>query len=143
MFVFFVGMSDVGAGFSDYYFRDSLDHSSSESQLIGASHRSSRSPTPVSIPRTTKIPLPPPQSSDSSTSKVTPTRVSPHSRFHFMRVFLPSFLVAAVLVITVIVIVLETDTEAFGALRRAPEMVALRVHYYERIKQYFKSHTSS
>lgn len=124
-------------GTGDYLFRDSLDHSSSESQLVGASHshRSSRSQTPILRPGS-KIPLPPPR----------PSPVPTHSRsksFSLLRVFVPSFLLTALSLILIVIIVLETDYEVLGALRRLPEMVTLRRLYYEPIKEYFKSKFSS
>ncbi|CAB0005793.1 unnamed protein product [Nesidiocoris tenuis] len=90
----------------------------SQSQLPRTSSLLPPSPSP---------PPPPPPASPSSSSK-----------FHFMRVFWPSFITAATIVVAIIVILLETDSEAFSAIRQMPEMVTLRTQYYEQIKQYFK-----
>lgn len=60
-----------------------------------------------------------------------------------MRVFWPSFFAAAVVVVIVMIILLETESEAFSAIREMPEMVSLRLHYYDHIKQFLKLHVSS
>lgn len=119
--------------YGDYYFQDSMDHSSSESQLVGTSHRSSRSQTPILHSR--RLPLPP--------------TVRPHvpqpafrthsSNFSLVRLFVPSFVIAAFSLITLVILVLETDYEVLGSLRRAPEMIALRRLYYEPTKEYIQS----
>lgn len=130
-----------GGGFCDYYFRDSMDHSSSESQLVGASHRSSRSQTPVL--RSSKIPLPPaltparPQPTP-TTPLNTNNRVS-NRTFNIIRIFVPSFVITAVSLLVIVILVLETDYEILGSLRRAPEMITLRRLYYEPTKEFFKS----
>ncbi|XP_075216636.1 FERM domain containing isoform X2 [Lycorma delicatula] len=128
---------DQSLSTSEYLFRDSVDHSSSESQLVGASHshRSSRSQTPV-LRAGNKLPLPPPRPS--------PVPTNPRSKsFSLLRVFIPSFLLTALSLIVIVIIVLETDYEVLGAIRRAPEMVTLRRIYYEPIKEYFKAKFSS
>lgn len=130
-----------GVGFCDYYFRDSMDHSSSESQLVGASHRSSRSQTPVL--RSSKIPLPPaltparPQPTPTTSLNIN-NRVS-NRTFNIIRIFVPSFVITTVSLLVIIILVLETDYEILGSLRRAPEMITLRRLYYEPTKEFFKS----
>lgn len=129
--------STTGGSFGDYYFRDSVDHSSSESQLMGTSHRSSRSQTPVL--RGSRLPLLP-----TARPPVTqPIPRLPNRSFSLVRVFIPSFLIAAFSLFTVVILVLETDYEILGSLRRAPEMIALRRLYYEPTKEFFKCKFSS
>lgn len=125
-----------GAGYGDYYFRDFMDHSSSESQLVGASHRSSRSQTPVL--RGGRLPLPPMR------PPAPPPQISHTPRsFSLVRVFIPSFLIAAFSLFVIVILVLETDYEALGTLRRAPEMISLRRLYYEPTKEYFRAKFST
>ncbi|XP_054278606.1 FERM domain-containing protein 5-like isoform X1 [Macrosteles quadrilineatus] len=129
----------VMGNFGDYYFRDSMDHSSSESQLVGASHRSSRSPTPVL--RGGRLPLPP----TAPLSRPPPPALPPRTvtrRFKFIRVFIPSVVIAAISLVTIVILALETEMLG-GSLRRAPEMIAIRRLYYEPTKEFFKSKFSS
>lgn len=127
--------------FSDYYFRDSFEHSSSESQLIdnsyrtydttNPSHRSSRSQTPLSHSQIDgRICLPNTSHARRQTQR---TR-----RFNLIRAFLPSFLIVTVLIILMTVIMLETDCELFGSLRNIPEMVSLRYQIYEPVKKFIR-----
>ncbi|KAG8327286.1 FERM domain-containing protein 5 [Homalodisca vitripennis] len=132
--------SSVG-GFGDYYFRDSMDHSSSESQLLGTSHRSSRSQTPVL--RGGRIPLPPTTTARPPAPGPSPAPHTATRTFNLLRVFIPSFLIAAFSLVIVIIFVLETDYEILGSLRRAPEMITLRRLYYEPTKEFFRLKFSS
>ncbi|XP_067002691.2 FERM domain-containing protein 5 [Anabrus simplex] len=129
--------------FDDYYFRDSFDHSSSESQLVelsgsgqkqqlltsstggGLSHRS----TPVTRTKTSsKLSLQP-----------TPTHSTAGSRrFNLLQVFVPSFLFVAVSLAVATILVLESDCDVLSSVRRWPEMVTLRRDYYEPAKEYLR-----
>lgn len=131
-----------GGGFCDYYFRDSMDHSSSESQLVGASHRSSRSQTPVL--RSSKIPLLPPALTPARPQPTPNTPLNINNRvsnrtFNMIRIFVPSFVITTVSLLVIVILILETDYEILGSLRRAPEMITLRRLYYEPTKEFFKS----
>lgn len=127
--------------FSDYYFRDSFEHSSSESQLIdnsyrsyeatNPSHRSSRSQTPLSHSQLDgRICLP-----NVSHQRRTVQR---NRRFNLVRAFVPSFVIVTVFILFATVVMLETDCEFFGSLRNIPEMISLRYQVYEPIKKYFR-----
>lgn len=127
--------------FSDYYFRDSFEHSSSESQLIdnsyrsydttNPSHRSSRSQTPQSHSH-----------SDGRVCLVNSNqsnRITQRNRkFQLFRAFIPSFVIITLFLAVATVIMLETDCELFGSLRNLPEMISLRYQIYEPLKRYLK-----
>jgi hypothetical protein len=53
-------------------------------------------------------------------------------------VFVPSFLLVALLLTCALVLVLETDSELFSGLRSLPEIVILRQEYYEPAKDYVR-----
>ncbi|RZF32960.1 hypothetical protein LSTR_LSTR000830 [Laodelphax striatellus] len=140
-------------GASDYLFRESMDHSSSESQLLGVgggggggshSHRSSRSQTPVlrsaNAAASNKLALPP---ATASALRPPPISAPPARTFSLLRAFVPSFILTTLSLLVIVVVILETDYEALGALRRAPEMIALRRLYYEPAKQFLKSKWSA
>lgn len=115
--------------------------------------RLSRMPKPMPLLPSSVKPPPPSASSTSGGGTIHMPRAPPEpqafresqpqpqpptSKFHFMKVFWPSFITALMVVLVIIVLLLETDTEAFSAIRQMPEMVTLRIQYYEQIKQYFK-----
>ncbi|XP_049818275.1 FERM domain-containing protein 5 isoform X2 [Aethina tumida] len=125
--------------FSDYYFRDSFEHSSSESQLlesgyrdrdhVNPSHRSSRSQTPLSHSQVDgRICLPATQQPAKKVKK-----------FKVFRTFVPAFLVVSLTVFVATILLLETDTKLFHSIRNIPEVISLRYQIYEPIKQYFRN----
>ncbi|KAJ8934885.1 hypothetical protein NQ314_013165 [Rhamnusium bicolor] len=132
--------------FSDYYFRDSFEHSSSESQLIennyrgydttNPSHRSSRSQTPLSHSQVDgRICLPNMTHNIQSNTKKC-------KKFNVIGAFVPTLIIVTILVLIATVIMLETDCELFSSLRNIPEMVTLRYQVYEPMKQYFRNKMS-
>lgn len=147
----------------DYYFRDSFDRSSSESQLhenngFGryggeVSHRvtGSRTPTPVgrdgastnaSIDGRLCV-----AGQSRTGNQVSPLRRSntvvaaPH-KFNLLRAFVPSLAFVVIFVAVLTVVMLETDCELFGSFRNLPEMISLRYQYYEPFKQYLRNRFS-
>lgn len=124
--------------FSDYYFRDSFEHSSSESQLIdnsyrydttNPSHRSSRSQTP----------LPHSQLVLNSSPKIVQNRPQKGRKFNTIGAFLPIFVSVTVLVFVVIIIILEVDFSFFDIVRNIPEIITFKHHLYEPIKTFLKN----
>ncbi|XP_033342122.1 FERM domain containing isoform X1 [Megalopta genalis] len=127
---------------NDYYFRDSFDHSSSESQLLDASGKPhSRSVTPV--PKMQKL-----QNSklclqqqmhqhqSHSARRLDKSR---HKSVRIVKLFIPAFVLTVTVLFIVIVLVFETDTMLFNSLRKTPEMVALRNQYYIPIKEFLRT----
>ncbi|CAG9855198.1 unnamed protein product [Phyllotreta striolata] len=127
--------------FSDYYFRDSFEHSSSESQLVdnyrgyettNPSHRSSRSQTPLSHSQVDgKVYAPNAAQPASSVKK--------NKKFNILSAFIPSLVIVMILAVVSTVVVLECDWEFFNSLKNIPEMVSLKYQVYEPIKQYWKN----
>ncbi|KAI5709294.1 hypothetical protein M8J76_014756 [Diaphorina citri] len=113
---------------SEYTVRDSsFDRSSCEqlnsTNYIGGSNLHSRS-TPINHTHTTPYPpLPPP-----STMSLVLTRI-----------FLHALLLASLLVFLATVLILETDSELLGPLRKSPEMILLRREFYEPAKKFVKA----
>lgn len=143
--IFIVLKDDSMDRFSDYYFRDSFEHSSSESQLIDSyrgyettnpSHRSSRSQTPLSHSQVDgRICLP-------NTTHSLQTNVKKTRKFNVVGAFIPTVIIVTIFVLIVTIIMLETDCELFGSLRNIPEMISLRYQFYEPIKEYFRNKIS-
>ncbi|KAG5900253.1 hypothetical protein JTB14_018233 [Gonioctena quinquepunctata] len=100
--------------FSDYYFRDSFEHSSSESQLIdnsyrgyettNPSHRSSRSQTPLSHAQVDgRICLP-------NTAHAVHTNSKKCKKFSLVGAFVPSLIIVTVFVFISTIVILESDS---------------------------------
>jgi len=127
---------------NDYYFRDSFDHSSSESQLLDASGKPhSRSVTPV--PRmqklqNSKLCLQQQQQQQHHQSRRSYGKLR-HKSLHVVRLFIPAFMLIITVLFIVTVLVFETDTTLFNSLRKTPEMVALRSQYYVPIKEFLRT----
>lgn len=131
---------------NDYYFRDSFDHSSSESQLLDASGKPhSRSVTPV--PKMQKL-----QNSKLCLQQQQQhhqqqhhqgvrrtTSVKLRHKSHVIRLFIPAFMLTITVLFIVTVVVFETDTTLFDNMRKMPEMVALRSQYYIPIKEFLRT----
>ncbi|XP_015431830.1 PREDICTED: FERM domain-containing protein 5 [Dufourea novaeangliae] len=126
---------------NDYYFRDSFDHSSSESQLLDASGKpQSRSVTPV--PKMQKL-----QNSKLCLQQQHQQHQQPGRRLdksrqkslRIVKLFIPAFVLTITVLFVVIVLVFETDTMLFNSLRKTPEMVALRNQYYVPIKEFLRT----
>jgi hypothetical protein len=126
---------------NDYYFRDSFDHSSSESQLLDASGKPhSRSVTPV--PRMQKLQNSKlclqQQQQQHHQSRRSYGKLR-HKSLHVVRLFIPAFMLIITVLFIVTVLVFETDTTLFNSLRKTPEMVALRSQYYVPIKEFLRT----
>ncbi|XP_029042439.1 FERM domain-containing protein 5 isoform X5 [Osmia bicornis bicornis] len=141
---------------NDYYFRDSFDHSSSESQLLDSSGKPhSRSVTPVPKMQklqNSKLCLQQQQQQrhqqQSQSQQHQHQRQSPSQRydsrlkyksFRIARLFIPAFMLTITVLFIVIVLVFETDTTLFNSLRKTPEMVALKNQYYVPIKEFLRT----
>ncbi|XP_043591927.1 FERM domain-containing protein 5 isoform X9 [Bombus pyrosoma] len=137
---------------NDYYFRDSFDHSSSESQLLDASGKPhSRSVTPVPQMQklqNSKVCLQQQQQQQHQQQQFQhqrqPSRRSNaaklrHKSLRVTRLFVPAFMLTITVLFIVIVIVFETDTTLFNNLRKTPEMVALKNQYYVPIKEFLRT----
>lgn len=136
--MFFSGGKDgeTGHSFDDYYFRDSFEHSSSESQLVevaGPTLKQTHVGTPVA--HTPGKLLPPLQAPVSASPQ---TGITSGRRFNLLQVFVPSFLLVAISLAVATVLVLESDCEVLGSFRRWPEMIVLRRDYYEPTKEFFR-----
>ncbi|XP_034176453.2 FERM domain containing isoform X5 [Osmia lignaria lignaria] len=141
---------------NDYYFRDSFDHSSSESQLLDSSGKPhSRSVTPV--PKMQKLQnskLCLQQQQQQRHQQQSQSQQHQHQRqsssqrydsrlkyksFRIARLFIPAFMLTITVLFIVIVLVFETDTTLFNSLRKTPEMVALKNQYYVPIKEFLRT----
>lgn len=149
-YLFYPGLKESSVDhLNDYYFQDSFDHSSSESQLHensfkgfeGTSHRSSRSPTPLGHTNVdNRLYL----QQDNLAPHIPKMHTQhPTPKFNLLKAFVPSLAFVVVFVVILTVVMLETDCELFGSLRNIPEMISLRYQYYEPFKQFLRNKISS
>ncbi|XP_011707666.1 PREDICTED: FERM domain-containing protein 5 isoform X2 [Wasmannia auropunctata] len=129
---------------NDYYFRDSFDHSSSESQLLDASGKPhSRSVTPVPKMQklqNSKLCLQQQHHHHHHQHHHQGVRRAASGKLHVgVRIFMSVIVLVITVVFIVIVLVFETDTTLFNDLRKMPEMVALRSQYYIPIKEFLRT----
>ncbi|XP_053974669.1 FERM domain-containing protein 5 isoform X2 [Hylaeus anthracinus] len=128
---------------NDYYFRDSFDHSSSESQLLDSSGKPhSRSVTPVPKMQklqNSKLCLQQQQHQHQQQPGRRLDSKLRHKSLRIVRLFIPAFVLAITVLFIVVVLVFETDTMLFNSLRKTPEMVALRNQYYVPIKEFLRT----
>ncbi|KAK6630531.1 hypothetical protein RUM43_014516 [Polyplax serrata] len=142
----------------DYDFRDSFDRSSCDSQLqdsitkttLSPSLRSSRSQSPQhtcrlkkqtskpSLPTTdfvqlTSAPLPGVVQPKASTIEENSSSIG---KFNLFQVFVPSFLFVAISLFAATILILESDSDLLNNIRGLPEMITLKKHYYEPVKEF-------
>ncbi|CAG5101041.1 Similar to Frmd5: FERM domain-containing protein 5 (Mus musculus) [Cotesia congregata] len=139
-----VGGQVGDADTNDYFFRDSFDHSSSESQLVdGLGKTQSRSVTPV--PKMQKL-----QNSKlclqpvgSATKSIIVGGGSSRSRalrsVRCIRLFVSAFILTVTMLFIVVVIVFETDSAVFESIRKTPEMISFKSHYYVPIREFLRT----
>ncbi|XP_041780569.1 FERM domain-containing protein 5 isoform X2 [Anopheles merus] len=146
---------------SDYYFRDSFDHSSSESGFTAAAnsaanplgdhhhHPHHRTHHPHHLHHhhrqaytTDNIPaLAMHHSVTNHAASIIQQQNASNSaknakKFSLLQAFVPSFLFVVVVLIVSAIYILETDTELFAPLRNWPEMICLRYQYYQPLKEF-------
>ncbi|XP_065084267.1 FERM domain-containing protein 5 isoform X2 [Ochlerotatus camptorhynchus] len=127
---------------SDYYFRDSFDHSSSESGFtsnvienrLGSHlhHRQTYTSDNISSlamhSMANNSALIQQQNASNSAKNA--------KKFSLIQAFVPSFFfVVAVLAVSAVYI-LESDSEVFSSMKNLPEMICLRYQYYQPLKEF-------
>ncbi|XP_034936692.1 FERM domain-containing protein 5 isoform X5 [Chelonus insularis] len=122
---------------NDYFFRDSFDHSSSESQLVdGLGKSQSRSVTPV--PKMQKL-----QNSKLCLQPVGSRSIAGRSKtlrsVRFIRLFISAFVLTVTMLFIVVIIIFETDSTVFDSIRKSPEMIAFKSQYYVSIKEFLRT----
>ncbi|VVC95237.1 unnamed protein product [Leptidea sinapis] len=109
----------VGGACPEYNIRDSFEHSSTESGATTHATHVSHGSQPADDWRPPAL-HPPPRP------------------FSLIRAFVPSFLFVWLSLALVALLLFETDWSLLRSLRRKPEIVSLRHHYYAPLKEYLK-----
>lgn len=139
-----IAAGSEGDQLNDYYFRDSFEHSSSESQLTNvglegslmrgvdeSSRHSSSSHTPnrralATLPRRL------------SAHHLHPLPVAQPRQFSLLKTFIPSFIFVCLTLLLATVVIFETDWPPLRGLKQKPEIVSLHYHYYGPFKNYLR-----
>ncbi|XP_052893547.1 FERM domain-containing protein 5 isoform X1 [Anopheles moucheti] len=146
---------------SDYYFRDSFDHSSSESGFTAANsanaigdhhhHRHGASSSGGHHSHlhhhhrqaytTDNIPALAIHSVTNHAASIIQQQNASNSaknakKFSLVQAFVPSFVFVVVVLIVSAIYILETDSELFASMRNWPEMICLRYQYYQPLKEF-------
>uniref|UniRef100_A0A1B0DPY3 Uncharacterized protein n=1 Tax=Phlebotomus papatasi TaxID=29031 RepID=A0A1B0DPY3_PHLPP len=129
---------------SDYYYRDSFDHSSSESGLtltesrLGIQRQFSTSDQSAPVAAATL----PHATNHAVTSahliqqqNATNTAKSA-KKFSLIQAFVPSFIFVVLVLVLSTIFIIESDSEMFVQLKNWPEMVCLRYEYYQPLKDF-------
>ncbi|XP_055639998.1 FERM domain-containing protein 5 isoform X2 [Toxorhynchites rutilus septentrionalis] len=127
---------------SDYYFRDSFDHSSSESGFtsnvienrIGSHLHHRQIYTSDNISSLA-------MHSMANNSAIIQQQNATNSaknmkKFSLVQAFVPSFIFVVVILAVSAVYVLESDSEMFSSMKNWPEMICLRYQYYQPLKEF-------
>lgn len=130
--------------FSDYCFRDSFEHSSSESQLIDGGYHSYEATNPSH--RSSLSQMPSAQSHVDGRLHLPSTAIpnkqknsTKSQKFNMVKTFIPTFLLVTTVICVLLIVILETETEFCGSVRSLPEVIYLRYHLYEPVKRFFKN----
>lgn len=132
---------------TDYYtFRDSFEHSSSESGFTNLTDtRIGMKPKangPGGVDAATNSAFVSESNHHNNNSTVLQQNAANNAksgvsarRFSLLHVFVPSFVVMLILLFVMAIFIIESDPESFRTIKEWPEMVSLRFHYYEPLKK--------
>ena len=153
---------------NDYYFRDSFDHSSSESQLLDATGTPGSRNTLPSVPKMQRLQnskigtiqkghsastsaLGPnststlrhrhmgPSGSVSTTASAAASTLMRRRTIKVIKLFIPALMLTVTVLFIVTVVFFETDSRLLNSIRKTPEMLALKSQYYAPIKNFLKN----
>ncbi len=130
-------------GLSDYYFRDSFDHSSSESGFTSLTenrigHRLINTNTNTSH----NLPLSNTNASSNNSAAVINQQNATNNaktakRFSILHAFVPSFIFVVIALVVLTIFILESESEVVSPIRDLPEMKILKYQYYQPLKDVF------
>lgn len=143
MFRLFTGMDNHD--FSDYYFRDSFEHSSSESGFTNCLNDGRLGPNRLlnhtSDHLSTHHPHHHSHALISNNAAVVNQQNASNSaknakKFSILNAFVPSFLFVIVVLVISTIFVLESDSDLFASFKNLPEMISLKYQYYQPLKKF-------
>lgn len=137
---------------SDYYYRDSFEHSSSESGLASmgdgrhhggiprTSHITNHRGAGGTVDSSTGAFLHGTGITSNNSAVVNQQNATNNAKnfkkFSIINAFIPSFIFVVIFLIVFAIFVLETDSEVFVKLKNLPEMILLKYQYYQPLKEF-------
>lgn len=120
---------------SDYYYRDSFEHSSTESgftSVLEARHPfqdfSMSDNTTQSFQHSVNNPALIIQQNATNDARI--------KKFSILHAFIPSFMFVVIILTATTIFMFESDAAIFMPIKRWPEMISLNYQYYQPIKSY-------
>ncbi|KAL7740357.1 hypothetical protein ACLKA6_018795 [Drosophila palustris] len=147
-------LNHMGTDLSGYAFRDSIEHSSTESGLTASgydvagkprgNHNDSKQHLYYSSKQYYALPNPALNSSSSSgkhIGKFTRTHSNSNSgknirKFHLLHAFIPSVIFVIIAMAGTAILIMESELDIFERVRNSPEMLSLRYQYYQPLKEF-------
>lgn len=139
------GINMLPTQIGGYTYRDSVEHSSTESGLTGnggydhpRKHNDAKQQHGPNLyygqsaALNSNSPADNFLNSDQSLRKMKKFR-----KFHLLAAFVPSVIFVAFAMAGTAVFIMESESEAFEQLRNSPEMLCLRYQYYQPLKDFF------
>ncbi|XP_026320190.1 FERM domain-containing protein 5 isoform X2 [Hyposmocoma kahamanoa] len=117
---------------SDYNPRDSFEHSSTESAATSHTHITHTGPPTAAGGGSSN------EEWRAPPAPVPPALQPPPRPFSLLRAFVPSFVFVWISLAVLTLLVFETDWAPLRPLKRKPELVSLRHHYYAPLKEYLR-----
>lgn len=129
-----------GNDLSDYYFRDSFEHSSSESGFTNYD----RSYGPKRLQHNNKttdnlsfrLHHHHANNSNSAAMNHHPNAMKTVKKFSILHAFIPSFLFVIVVLIVTTIFIFESESDIFVTFKNLPEMMNLKYQYYQPLKDF-------
>ncbi|XP_055681119.1 FERM domain-containing protein 5 isoform X1 [Lutzomyia longipalpis] len=123
---------------SDYYYRDSFEHSSSESGLTLTESRLQRQfSTSDQAPAVVAHAVNHAAASAHLIHQQNATNMAKSAKkFSLIQAFVPSFIFVVLVLVLSTIFIIESDSEMFVGLKNWPEMVCLRYEYYQPLKDF-------
>uniref|UniRef100_A0A336MDB5 Moesin/ezrin/radixin homolog 1 n=1 Tax=Culicoides sonorensis TaxID=179676 RepID=A0A336MDB5_CULSO len=122
---------------SDYYFRDSFEHSSTESGFTSVIDTRA-GPYRQFATSGDSVPLAF-QNSVNNAALIIQQNATNDARikkFSILHAFIPSFLIVLILLTVSTIFILETESDTFRQIKDWPEMLSLNYQYYQPFKAY-------
>lgn len=152
-------LNHMGSDLSGYAFRDSMEHSSTESGLTASGYDAAGKPRGnqndskqhlyYSSKQYYALPNPALNSSSSvgiasgkHSGKFSRTHSNPNNggkslrKFHLLHAFIPSVIFVVIAMAGTAVLIMESELEMFERVRNSPEMLSLRYQYYQPLKEF-------
>lgn len=125
---------------SDYYFRDSFEHSSTESAFINSMNDTRLGPNRLLNHTSDRHTSHHSHAMNSNNASVVNQQNASNNaknakKFSLLNAFVPSFIFVIVVLMASTLFILESESDLFTSFKNVPEMVSLKYQYYQPLKR--------